>query len=237
MTKWHKRLGLVSAVFVLLLSFTGILLNHTSALHLGKTFVSAPWVLSVYSVESPNIRAFAMNENFVSQAGKAIYFDNQRVWVCDGSLQGALIADDYWVALCSESLALFSFDNVLIETIDVTYGLPVPILRVARCGEGVCIKTKNQALALDFDSLAWTPIDDLGLVWLIPSQAPEALRRDISLQAKQRVITLEKVVLDLHAGRFLGGLGPFIMDVVAICFCLLAGTGIYMWSRKRNKRS
>ena len=39
---WHRRLGVIAAFFVLVLSVSGIVLNHSSELGLDRSFVDSP---------------------------------------------------------------------------------------------------------------------------------------------------------------------------------------------------
>ena len=48
------------------------------------------------------------------------------------------------------------------------------------------------------------------------------------------ILTLERVLLDLHSGRIMGAVGPWIMDAAAILLLVLALTGIWMWTALRR---
>ena len=48
-------------------------------------------------------------------------------------------------------------------------------------------------------------------------------------------LTLDRVILDLHTGRFFGTAGRIIMDLAAVAMLLLAFTGIRLW-RLRSKK-
>ncbi len=235
-TKWHRRIGLISAIFVFILSATGFLLNHTSAFSLGKRFVSAPWLLSVYDVQAPSVRSFPLNSHWLSQADKTLYLNGERLNTCEGELVGGAVLSAFWVAACSEGLMVYAPDNTLIEKIDGSAGLSLPVLRFGLCTDGlkVCVKHREGIQALDIDALAWQDTDASSVQWSVIAKAPAALEQAVVAQATARVISWEKLLLDLHAGRYFGPLGPLFMDIVALLFCIFAGTGIYMWSSKRK---
>ena len=46
--RWHRRLGLAAALFVLLLAGSGILLNHTADLGLERRFIDWPLLHRLY---------------------------------------------------------------------------------------------------------------------------------------------------------------------------------------------
>lgn len=104
--RWHRRIGIASAFFVFVLSITGIILNHNSALGLHKDFITSDWLLSWYGYDS---------------------------------------TADY-------------------------------------AGE---------------------------------------------------ILTMDRIILDLHTGRFFGEAGVWVMDIAAIAFIILSITGIVMWMRRR----
>ena len=53
----HRWLGLGSIAFVLLLSTTGIVLNHKDDFRLDRMYLSSSWLLDWYGVESPAAEA------------------------------------------------------------------------------------------------------------------------------------------------------------------------------------
>lgn len=52
----------------------------------------------------------------------------------------------------------------------------------------------------------------------------------------QPLITLERIVIDLHSGTIAGVSGPIIMDIAAISLLLLIGTGIYNYLKIRKMK-
>jgi len=236
--KWHRRVGILSALFVILLSITGILLNHTTAFSLDKYFVSSSWLLDLYSVDRPSVRSFSMGERWLSESGSRIYIDEDYLAVCEGSLVAGLAFEAYWLAVCHAEILLFSLDYELIERIGRSQGLPTPIQRSGKCQQVACLKSKGENYMIDVDALEWqrTDMSDaISVDWRTPAIAPSEIIASIEVQARAHIVSVEKVVLDLHAGRFLGKLGPLIMDAVAILFLLFAGSGIYMWAMKESR--
>ncbi|MFL0800538.1 MAG: PepSY domain-containing protein [Agarilytica sp.] len=234
LTKWHRRIGLLSALFVFLLSVTGFFLNHTASLGLDSRFISSDALLYFYSVEDPEIRSFPVDERWISQIDHRIYLDERVLMECEGHLLGVVAFEEFSVVACSEKVVMFTAAFDLIEKIDSTFGLPVPILKLADC-EAVCIKNRDATLRLDLDALVWHNENEAQITWLRPEPLPDTLRVQLTQLAKSQVISLEKLMLDLHAGRFMGALGPLFLDLMALCFCAFSATGIYMWSVKRKK--
>lgn len=53
MLKWHARLGVIASVFVLIITLTGLVLNHPEWLGIHGSDVTASWVLDHYYGEVP----------------------------------------------------------------------------------------------------------------------------------------------------------------------------------------
>ena len=48
--KWHKKIGVYTALFVIFLAISGIALNHTEKLKLNTTYIKMDWLLDLYPV-------------------------------------------------------------------------------------------------------------------------------------------------------------------------------------------
>lgn len=234
--KWHKRLGIVSAFFVLLLSITGFFLNHSSSFDLGRRFIGTNWLLDLYAVPELKIHSASLGNDWLSEASSHLYFNQNYLTQCHGHLVSALQREEYWIAACSENIVLFSHDNQVVEKIGRSLGMPTPLQRIGECGPKICIKSLGSVYEIDLDALEWREPESVEIEWRRLAQAPEPLVATIVQAARARVITWEKLIMDLHAGRFFGVVGPVVMDLFAILFIALAGTGIYLWGVKHIKK-
>lgn len=48
------------------------------------------------------------------------------------------------------------------------------------------------------------------------------------------IFTLERIIIDIHSGRFFGLPGTLFMDITAFATIFLVGTGIYTWYKNRK---
>ena len=46
--KWHKKIGVYVAIFVIFLAISGIALNHTEKFKLNTTYVKLDWLLDIW---------------------------------------------------------------------------------------------------------------------------------------------------------------------------------------------
>lgn len=48
------------------------------------------------------------------------------------------------------------------------------------------------------------------------------------------IFNLERIIIDLHSGRFFGMPGWLFMDLTALAILFFVGTGIYLWYKKQK---
>ena len=95
-------------------------------------------------------------------------------------------------------------------------------------------------LVADADGAALRPAD-AGLArtavpWAEAVSLPDALRERIEASVAGVGVSAERVLLDLHSGRWLGHAGVWLMDAAAFALLLLAGTGGWtVWRRWRTR--
>ena len=61
----------------------------------------------------------------------------------------------------------------------------------------------------------------------------------INKQLQKEGLTLERVVLDIHSGRFFGKFGVYVVDFFSVLFLMLSITGLWIFLKqsKREKRN
>lgn len=238
--RWHRRVGLVAALFVLLLAVTGILLNHTAALRLDRGKLSPQWLEVFYGLDSPVMVSYRLEDSWFSQvAGEAIYQEAELIFNCQGPLVGALVYGRFRVLACEQQLVVLTSDgSQVVERLSASHGLPAPVRGLAPCDNQICLRGDAGLHRLDLAALTWTPVSEnpADLAWSTPVATPEDLRRRLGEIHLGQTISWERLLLDMHSGRILGSWGVWLMDLMAILFLLLAVTGVAMWSMGRRKR-
>lgn len=233
---WHRRLGITTAAFIILLSVTGIALNHSTKIGLADTPVRVGWLLSLYGLSAPDITSYAVGEHTLSHLGDDhLYLDTEKLSYCAGGLSGALVKQDIWVAACRDELLLLTPRGEVIERVGGTYGLPHPITGIGHCEEQLCLESEGQIYITDVDQLRFTPRSEAKPFESVATIKPDdALRRSLLDSYYGSTITWERIVLDLHSGHLLQ-LGPWLMDLVGLLMIALAVTGITMWYKGRRR--
>lgn len=237
-TYWHKKLGIFSALILIFLSVTGVLLNHAHHLRLDSNDVNTPFLLELYGVKLPEVTAVELSHNWLSHQEGVLFFGYDEFGQCRGDFVGAVSLPEYWVAGCSKELQLFTYSNQLIEKVSVLQGLPQPVESIGVCLDGLCVSDGQTAFRFDDEEFTWAPVNYSSgehLVWSELTVPPLHVLAQVQSSRHGGEITWERVVMDLHAGRFLGSMGPLFMDLSALMFIVLAISGVILWSKKSRR--
>lgn len=232
--RWHRRIGITVALFVLLLAVTGWLLNHTTRFELDKHYVSSQWLLDWYGIKPQNPPlSFAAGQHRVTQVDSHLYFDDQRISADIDRLIGAVKTDGIYVAAAQHALYLLLESGQLIEKLDSSAGVPAGMRAIGMNNEGqLIIRAAHGIYTTDLSTLDWRHPDNGDVNWSQPSPAPQAHLDSVLNQFRGTGLSYERVLLDLHSGRLLGGFGVIVVDLAALLFVILAITGGIMWWRR-----
>ncbi len=233
---WHRRLGLASIPFVLILVVTGVLLNRTDSLDLDRRAVTHDWLLDWYGIDAgPAPINFAAGEFQVSWLAGRLYLDGAAVAENAAPLAGAVWCDPVVAAATADAVWLFTAQGELIEKA-APAGVPLPIDAVAAGGgDSIVLRTPSGAFVGDVDLLEWREAGAESVTWARRAPPPPAVAAAIAESWRGAGLPWERVLLDLHSGRLFGTFGPLVMDAAAAALILLGLTGVYNWWRVRRR--
>ena len=237
--RWHKRAGLAAAAILLLVTVTGILLNHTSELSLARKYVGQSWLLSFYGIPEPQLVTHKLRDSTITGDDKGqLYWGAEPLEVCRGALKGAARFDTGFIVACEQELLFFDERGRLVEKVSATYGLPTPVEQLGECDEHICIRTPRRMFELDIKALSFNPLMGVTPVWSETSSLKEASRQAIYALSRGQGLSWERVMLDLHSGRLFGTAGVWLVDIAAILLLFLALSGFVLWyQHMRVKRA
>lgn len=238
MRPWHRWLGLLAAVPVLVISATGLLLNHGPALRLDQQMVAADWLFSWYSLAPKEpMRAFPLAgpdsppESWVVEWGGQVFFQGKAVGYLEGVRGAGALLGDVVVAGNGGALLLDNQGGVLEEL----HASLLPPGKVIRCGEreGSPVLETSQGVFLVRQWSESERIEGSGVRWFPgPAAPPPAVCDEVENTCRGEGLPLSRVVLDVHSGRIFGKLGVVLYDVAAGLFLALVGTGIALALRR-----
>lgn len=238
--RWHSRIGILSAVFVLLLALTGLVINHAHDLGLDKKPVQNSSILALYGVKLPPLRGVLVEKHWLIWQGRDLYLGGEQLVECNGAFVGAITLPNYWVAACERDLFVFTYEQELLERVGQAVGMTYPLAQIGACEALLCYQVGKKIFQMDIETLQIKPFagaEGHALQWSAPDTPPAAEAAKVRKQTHGGDLTWERVVLDLHAGRFFGRFGPWIMDAVAVLFIFLAVSGLVIWSRHKGGAS
>ncbi len=224
-------------VVLVFLSVTGILLNHSPAAGLSKRILSSEWLLDWYGFETVALSGFKVGKQWINHPGhRELYIDGQPVAACAPPLLNATRTDSFLIALCKDELVILSFNGELVEKVNTLSGLPEYTTNVKYLNNTLFIQSHNKILSLDPDTLKIKPSELVIENWPLPSSLPSTIMEELKQNSQLPGISLETVILDLHSGRFFGGVGVLFVDFMGLLTVFLAMTGTYVWLLKRRKK-
>ncbi|MBW9268690.1 MAG: PepSY domain-containing protein [Candidatus Thiodiazotropha sp. (ex. Lucinisca nassula)] len=229
--RWHRRIGVMLSVFVILLALTGIVINHANRFGLDTIPITSPWILSWYGIEfRGEITGYASEESWFSAFQGKLYWDSESIGYCAEPLKGAEMVAGIWFVLCDTSLTLLSSDGELIETLDDVVPDDTSALSGVQ-GDWLVIATDSGMQIMHSDTLELKPDNEANTTARIATPLPAGLQAKLNF--KRHSITVERLLLDLHSGRILQLPGALFNDLVALAMILLALSGSWLWLQRK----
>lgn len=233
--RWHKRVGLCCALLVIMVTLTGLVLNHTSELKLGRQGVEQNWLLGWYGIEPASLQSVSVNETWVSaDTNGHVYYGLNKVASCTGELKGAVYLPPFIAVACGSELVLLSAAGVYQERLGSLYGIPDGITRVGVCDANLCLEVSDSVSLFDLNSLQIGSVPESVVVQWSPPPVPAASVKSLEVlsnRATAQRLDWERVLLDLHSGRIAGYAGVLLVDLAALGLLFLALSGFWIWYR------
>ena len=224
--RWHRRAGVVSALVLLLLSVTGFLLNHSQTFGLASKKLSRATASWLYTHEDISLTGQRLEGGWLYQLDTAaIYLGTQPLQACDSPLVGALQLAPFLFVVCEHSLHVYDGEFQLQESLNARVGYPAPVTAIANC-DGLCLNTSTGTQQYNFESGRFIPFGST-LQWLKLQPLPKNIAA-----AAPSAFSWQRLLLDVHAGRFMGSWGVWILDVFVLLFVLLSVSGIFLWIKQ-----
>ena len=232
--RWHRRVGIVTSLFVVLLVITGLMLNHTEILHLDSRHVQNELLLDTYDigpVDDPI--GFQAGEHWISQVGERIYLGDVHIAGNVNRLVGAVLHKQDIVVAFDGQLIILDESGEQVERLTGAQGVPAGMQMIGISPDGqIVIRGSHGDYLVDLDTLDWHEEDELEASWSRQDEIPAELYDRMLAAYRGMGLPYERVILDLHSGRFLGDFGIYIIDLAALLFLFLAVTGIWMWFKR-----
>ncbi|MEY3220628.1 MAG: hypothetical protein RIT27_1985 [Pseudomonadota bacterium] len=233
--RWHYLLGLFAAIWLILLSISGFLLNHTAELKLKQRFITTDWVLDYYGIKVlPILSGIKLQDKlWLIHSKNALFLGDQRLEnISIQQLQGAILfREQLIVMLADNTLFLLTLSGDLIEKL--VY-LPVDPQHIGMVDNQVALKTKGGFFVTNETFSSWKPVEKAEQVNVSKQETlPNDLKENININNKLGLLNIERILLDLHSGRLLGGWGVYVMDAMGLILLWLVGSGGWLWLKRQ----
>ncbi|MFC4994210.1 PepSY domain-containing protein [Rubritalea tangerina] len=236
---WHRMLGLLATLPLVWVLVTGFFLNHSEDFGLDQKHTTSPWLMKAYGMmPEGEPRSIALDSQQLVEWDGLVFLDGAIVEQA-GRFVGGASGREATVVVFEESVVLFDLDGRVIETLDELSLPGLPLTGVGQVGEQVVVRNADGWHSADADWIEWTSVEG----------GSEVKERTMGLlddaESRQDMIGLwngggvsyYRLVLDLHAGNFLGDFAKYFYDLVILCTLWLIGTGLVLQYRasKRSK--
>ncbi|MCB1062663.1 MAG: PepSY domain-containing protein [Verrucomicrobiae bacterium] len=237
-TRLHRWLGMGSLVIVLIISVTGIALNHTASLKLDQRRVTWAPILKHYGMEPEEEPVvFKAGDRLLASWEGQVILDETIIDFAppEGELIGAGAADDgLLVYVFPQLLLVVQEDGQIFDRLDAA-SLPASPIQKAGTREGrLILQTLDGE---NFHLRDWLePVPDKGEdpIWFAAESSLSAPQRDrLATAFRGEGLSLSRIILDLHSGRLFGSIGVILYDLAAVCLVILGITGTMLWLRRR----
>lgn len=235
---WHRRIGLAAIILVIILSITGIMLNHTESLELDSTYVNSSLVLNWYGLEPGGEPiSYKAGEHTLSLWNGQLFLDRKIMGSSTQTLRGAVHSERFIVAAFDTELLLLSDEGEIIERMPTSTSFSA-IRRIGTRYQRAVIETSEPLYYMaDEHMLDWDVIINEDIQWAQAVELDETGRKTLREAFRGKGLSLERVTLDLHSGRIFGEYGIYLMDAAAIALLWLSLSGLWVWWRRRRKQS
>lgn len=230
--RWHRRAGVAAATILVYLVVTGLPLQYSHELKLGNRYVAWAPVLDWYGLQAPD---GVRSSSGLTAVGNAI-FDRAGFLLTLAGFRGAVSVSGILVAAGQGELVLLKPDSLeLLER----WPLPTPAQAIGSWQNRVVLKTGGTYLLADADLANWQPETKPpeGVAWASVNNLSSSQAAPFQSLYRQRMLTLERALQDLHSGRFFGWIGMVIVDAASLLLVFLAVSGLVMWTRYYTSRS
>ncbi len=213
LARWHRRLALLVGLWLALLALSGILVNHAHDWGLDRGALPRPVLSLVYGIETgaPDYCSVAV------AIGPACVDVFARVSFPTGEL-----------LLAATQVFVLDTRGHVIETLAAGHLGLSGLQSGLRQGDELYLSDGRKTIRTDPDLLDVEVLDPAAVAAL--SGAPWQ-HHDASADS----LTWERLLLDLHAARFLGPAARWFNDLMAGLILVLAASGAWLYRAKRRR--
>lgn len=228
--KLHRYIGLISALVLIMLAVTGIALNHTEELELDSHMIQSSTILDWYGITPPTrLKSFATQNHWLTKINQTLYFDQSQLLKSKEKLIGAIESNELIVVALSDSLLVLSLQGEMIEQTSFS-----AIKRIGLSqNQHIIVESEKGVFYSEDELLSWHKTQNKSIVWSETKSLPKTFEQTLKTQFRTAILPMERVLLDMHSGRFFGTAGVIIVDISGFFLIILALSGCAIWLKHK----
>jgi hypothetical protein len=225
--RWHRRVGVAASLIILAIVATGILLNHSEKLGLDRLTVGPEIMQYWYGMPSETKpTSFSVGADRLTWYQDTLYFNEDQLIGQVNSIIGAALLKSAFVVATNRELLIFTNKGSLVEKLSGA-DIPGDIKKIGvKFGSTVILLTPSGQYSSSGDFLEWVAHPE-ATAWIDPLPNSGTFNEKLRKTHFGQGLPWSRFLLDIHTGRLLGNLGPYLIDLVALCVLFLVGSGLY----------
>ena len=217
---------------MILVTLSGLALNHTGDLELDRYYPQSSLLLWPYESTIEVRQGISTEDGWLYVSDQQVLLDSEILGECL-QLIGFANTDSEMLLVCEEQWLLLSADWSLLELMDPAFFQLEHIKAVG---------TVEQGFAVQVDSGLWYGLAlETYTALLLSNGASISVQYELSSlplsieSSRNKTISWQRLLLDMHSGRWLGKYGIWLVDIAAVILLFLALSGFWMWFSKTRK--
>ena len=234
----HRWSGLFLLLPLTIACVTGLVLNHTVDLNLSNRHVTTDWIQARYGMSlDGKPKAYGLEGKAYAATWDGKIFHRKNIIQDSSALIGAVPLRDGTAIVTASAVHYYGLDGELIETLDSVSLPATPISKAGRTTDlHLVLETASGTFTSDANLLDFTKSPtDQKTNWSSPTAPTEADLKSWKTTFSGNGIPLDRLILDLHSGRFFGTVGKWIYDFTVIGVLILSATGLVLFFRPRRR--
>ncbi|MFZ1547571.1 MAG: PepSY domain-containing protein [Candidatus Nitrotoga sp.] len=230
--RWHGLVGAGIVFFLLYLMLSGLAINHVDLLKLDKREVSYPWLMRWYGIDVADpIQGYLLGKSYLSWGDGKWVLDDKLLSGSAGQPVGAVEVGGVNYIATTSALYLYQSDGQLLDKVEKQFLPAFPISALGKAGDHVMLQTPAAVYA-SVDGLNWELSTATGMTLPSLQNLPDDVkRRSAGILAPG--ISVQRILQDLHSGRFFGRYAIWVMDVASLILFGLGLSGFWLYWKLR----
>lgn len=225
--KFHRWIGLIASIWLLILASTGFLLQHSHQWQLDKKHISNTAVLNIYGIGEQFI-AFEQDNHQLIQLDHQLIQNNRLTIKLSENINSAIYQHDNWIITTDTQIIWIDSKGQITQSMDELDGLNLPINKIAQHKQELIYISKDKTYNINSESIESSTLTSIQ--WPQSNTDKDLKQKAIELTSKD-YLSYEQFIFDIHAGITAPSL---LNDFAAISLIILSLSGIFLFFRKRK---